>query len=202
MFKVLLSRLGQAALVMLVVSAVSFVMFRYVGDPVASMSRENASIEEKQELRRSLGLDQSVFIQYGQLSQAHALRRSRNQLPQSTSRDGVDRRAASSHHGIGDRRHFPVIGARHPARRAVCAEAQQRDGASRAGSVARRYFDADIRDGDRADPGLRGDARMAALLRPRPSGGSRLVVHRVPHVERNQVADPARASRLRSINSR
>ena len=42
MFKVLLSRLGQAALVMLVVSAVSFVMFRYVGDPVASMSRENA----------------------------------------------------------------------------------------------------------------------------------------------------------------
>ena len=71
MFKVLLSRLGQAALVMLVVSAVSFVMFRYVGDPVASMSRENASIEEKQELRRSLGLDQSVVIQYGQLSQAH-----------------------------------------------------------------------------------------------------------------------------------
>ena len=40
MFKVLLSRLGQAALVMLVVSAVSFVMFRYVGDPVATMSRE------------------------------------------------------------------------------------------------------------------------------------------------------------------
>ena len=43
MLKVLLSRLGQAALVMLVVSAVSFVMFRYVGDPVASMSRENAT---------------------------------------------------------------------------------------------------------------------------------------------------------------
>lgn len=65
MFKVILSRIGQAALVMLVVSAVSFVMFRYVGDPVASMSRENASIEEKQELRRSLGLDQSFVVQYG-----------------------------------------------------------------------------------------------------------------------------------------
>ena len=60
MFKVLLSRLGQAALVMLVVSAVSFVMFRYVGDPVATMSRENASVEEKAELRRSLGLDQPL----------------------------------------------------------------------------------------------------------------------------------------------
>jgi peptide/nickel transport system permease protein len=65
MFKVLLSRLGQAALVMLVVSAVSFVMFRYVGDPVATMSRENASVEEKAELRRSLGLDRPLVVQYG-----------------------------------------------------------------------------------------------------------------------------------------
>lgn len=65
MLKVLLSRLGQAALVMLVVSAVSFVMFRFVGDPVATMSRENATVEEKAELRRSLGLDQPVVVQYG-----------------------------------------------------------------------------------------------------------------------------------------
>ncbi|MBQ0824240.1 ABC transporter permease [Microvirga sp. HBU67558] len=65
MFKVLISRLGQAALVMLVVSAVSFVMFRYVGDPVATMSRENASVEEKAELRRSLGLDQPLVVQNG-----------------------------------------------------------------------------------------------------------------------------------------
>jgi peptide/nickel transport system permease protein len=64
MLKVLASRLGQAALVMLVVSAVSFVMFRYVGDPVATMSRENATIEEKAELRRSLRLDQSLATQY------------------------------------------------------------------------------------------------------------------------------------------
>lgn len=65
MLKVLLSRLGQAALVMLVVSAVSFVMFRFVGDPVATMSRENATVEEKAELRRSLGLDQPIVVQYG-----------------------------------------------------------------------------------------------------------------------------------------
>jgi peptide/nickel transport system permease protein len=65
MVKVLLSRLGQAVLVMLVASAVSFVMFRFVGDPVATMSRENATIEEKAELRRSLGLDQPVVVQYG-----------------------------------------------------------------------------------------------------------------------------------------
>lgn len=65
MAKVFLSRLGQAALVMLVVSAVSFVMFRFVGDPVATMSRENATVEEKTELRRTLGLDQPVVVQYG-----------------------------------------------------------------------------------------------------------------------------------------
>ena len=65
MLKVLLSRLGQAVLVMLVVSAVSFVMFRFVGDPVATMSRENATVEEKAELRTSLGLDQPVVVQYG-----------------------------------------------------------------------------------------------------------------------------------------
>jgi peptide/nickel transport system permease protein len=50
---------------MLVVSAVSFVMFRFVGDPVATMSRENATVEEKAELRTSLGLDQPVVVQYG-----------------------------------------------------------------------------------------------------------------------------------------
>jgi peptide/nickel transport system permease protein len=65
MIRVLLSRVGQAILVMLVVSAISFVMFRYVGDPVAIMSRENATQEEKAELRRTLGLDQSVIVQYG-----------------------------------------------------------------------------------------------------------------------------------------
>ena len=66
MFKVLLSRLGQAALVMLVVSAVSFVMFRYRRrsrrDHVA---RECDRVEEKAELRRSLGLDQPLVVQYG-----------------------------------------------------------------------------------------------------------------------------------------
>jgi peptide/nickel transport system permease protein len=72
MLKVLLSRIGQAALVMLVVSAVSFVMFRFVGDPVATMSRENATVEEKAELRRSLGLDQPVIVQYGRFL-AHTL---------------------------------------------------------------------------------------------------------------------------------
>jgi peptide/nickel transport system permease protein len=58
------SRLIQAALVMLAVTAIAFVMFRYVGDPVAMMSREDATPAEKAELRGSLGLDRPVLVQY------------------------------------------------------------------------------------------------------------------------------------------
>lgn len=65
MLRFLIARLGQAALVMLAVAAVSFLMFRFVGDPVAGMVREDASVQEKAELRQALGLDQPVLVQFG-----------------------------------------------------------------------------------------------------------------------------------------
>jgi peptide/nickel transport system permease protein len=58
--------LFQALLVMLAVTAIAFTMFRFVGDPVASMSREEASLMEREELRTRLGLDQPIIVQYGQ----------------------------------------------------------------------------------------------------------------------------------------
>lgn len=64
MIAILVSRLVQAVIVMLAVTAVAFAMFRFVGDPVQSMSREEASQEERQELRERLGLDQPVAVQY------------------------------------------------------------------------------------------------------------------------------------------
>jgi peptide/nickel transport system permease protein len=64
MLPLLIARLGQAVLVMLAVSAVSFGMFRFVGDPVSALSRENATVEEKQELREALGLERPVLVQY------------------------------------------------------------------------------------------------------------------------------------------
>ena len=64
MLNVLLSRLAQAVLVMATVTAVAFLMFRYVGDPVLIMSREDATPQEKAELRASLGLDDPVPLQY------------------------------------------------------------------------------------------------------------------------------------------
>ena len=65
MLRLLVGRLGQAALVMLAVSAIAFGIFRFVGDPVAGMTREGATAEEKAELRRSLGLERPVLVQYG-----------------------------------------------------------------------------------------------------------------------------------------
>ena len=64
MNKLLTSRLLQAIFVMIAVTAMAFLMFRFVGDPVAAMVREGASQEEKDTLRRSLGLDKSMVVQF------------------------------------------------------------------------------------------------------------------------------------------
>jgi peptide/nickel transport system permease protein len=68
MLRLILSRLGQMLLVMAAVTAVAFVIFRYVGDPVLIMSREDATPQEKAELRASLGLDQPVIVQFARFA--------------------------------------------------------------------------------------------------------------------------------------
>jgi peptide/nickel transport system permease protein len=65
MLQVLVSRAGQTLAVLLAISAMAFVTFRYVGDPVSLMVREDASPAEKQQLRERLGLDQPIYVQYG-----------------------------------------------------------------------------------------------------------------------------------------
>ena len=57
-------RLFQAILVMIAVTAIAFVMFRFVGDPVASMVREGATQAEKDALRVALGLDKPILVQF------------------------------------------------------------------------------------------------------------------------------------------
>ena len=65
MIAVILSRIGQAVLVMLAVTAVAFLMFRFVGDPVSIMAREDATVAEKEQMRQALGLDRPLVVQYG-----------------------------------------------------------------------------------------------------------------------------------------
>lgn len=61
----LLGRLGQSILVLLVVSLVSFMVFRYLGDPTVSLLGEDASVAEREALLTELGFDKPVLMQYG-----------------------------------------------------------------------------------------------------------------------------------------
>ncbi len=64
MLAFILRRLFQSIMVMLAVALIAFVMFRFVGDPVNSMLPENASTEDRQELRVQLGLESAVTLQF------------------------------------------------------------------------------------------------------------------------------------------
>lgn len=60
----ILRRLLQALLVMAVVALVAFSLFRYVGDPVHNMLGQEATRQDRAELRAALGLDDPVPIQF------------------------------------------------------------------------------------------------------------------------------------------
>ena len=57
-------RLLQSILVMIVVAFVSFSLFNFVGDPVNSMTGEDASDERRAEVREVLGLNDPVYVQF------------------------------------------------------------------------------------------------------------------------------------------
>lgn len=64
MFKFLVQRVIQGALVMLVVAFVAFSIFRFLGDPVNNMVGESATEAERAQVRIELGLDEPVVTQY------------------------------------------------------------------------------------------------------------------------------------------
>jgi peptide/nickel transport system permease protein len=64
MLAFMLGRLMQGLGVMLTVALLAFLIFRYIGDPVDSLVVEDATREERAELREKLGLDDSMAIQF------------------------------------------------------------------------------------------------------------------------------------------
>ena len=64
MFAFAIRRLMQAAGVMLVVALISFLMFRFVGDPVNQLVGVDTSPEERAQLRVELGLNDPVYVQF------------------------------------------------------------------------------------------------------------------------------------------
>ncbi len=64
MLAFIVRRLLQAIIVMGVVAFVSFSLFQFVGDPVLAMLGQDATAEQRDELRRDLGLDQPIPVQF------------------------------------------------------------------------------------------------------------------------------------------
>ena len=64
MFVFILRRLAQALVVMLSVAFVAFMLFQFVGDPVTSMLGQDATPEQRQQLRTDLGLSQPFPLQF------------------------------------------------------------------------------------------------------------------------------------------
>ena len=64
MLAFILRRLAQAALVMVVVAWIAFLLFQYVGDPVVFLLGQDATPEQIRELRADLGLDQPFVVQF------------------------------------------------------------------------------------------------------------------------------------------
>ena len=59
-----LQRLLQTILVVLAAALVSFALFRYVGDPVNNMVGQAATLAERDAMRRALGLEDPVILQF------------------------------------------------------------------------------------------------------------------------------------------
>jgi peptide/nickel transport system permease protein len=57
-------RLIQAVVVMLTVAFIAFMLFQYVGDPVTNLLGQDATAEQRQQLRADLGLDAPFPVQF------------------------------------------------------------------------------------------------------------------------------------------
>jgi ABC-type dipeptide/oligopeptide/nickel transport system permease component len=73
MFTYILRRLLQGAFVLLGVSLICFVIFRFMGDPVQTLAGQYATTEEREMIRQTFGLDKPVHVQYGRFM-ANAVR--------------------------------------------------------------------------------------------------------------------------------
>ena len=64
MLAFILRRLAQAVLVMLTVAFIAFMLFQYVGDPVTNLLGQDATPEQRTQLRADLGLDKPFPVQF------------------------------------------------------------------------------------------------------------------------------------------
>ncbi len=64
MIVMIIRRLIQSVIVMLTVGLIAFIMFRYVGDPIAQMVGQDTPIDVRERMREELGLNDAVIVQF------------------------------------------------------------------------------------------------------------------------------------------
>jgi ABC-type dipeptide/oligopeptide/nickel transport system permease component len=64
MLTYIIRRLIQGVIVLLAVSFICFIIFRYTGDPVLTLAGRYATFQEREEVRRVFGLDKPFYVQY------------------------------------------------------------------------------------------------------------------------------------------
>ena len=64
MFAFILRRIFQAAVVLVAVAYIAFLLFQYVGDPIVFLLGQDARPDQIRELRTALGLDQPFYVQF------------------------------------------------------------------------------------------------------------------------------------------
>jgi peptide/nickel transport system permease protein len=64
MLAFILRRIAQALLVMVSVAFIAFMLFQHVGDPVTNILGQDATPEQRRQLRSDLGLDQPFPVQF------------------------------------------------------------------------------------------------------------------------------------------
>ncbi len=62
-------RLAQSVLVMLTVALIAFTLFQYVGDPINNMVDQDTSLAERERIRKQLGLDDPIYVQFWRFAQ-------------------------------------------------------------------------------------------------------------------------------------
>ena len=61
-------RLVQSVLVMLTVALIASSLLRYVGDPINNMVGQDTTLEQREELKERLGLNDSFIVQFGRFA--------------------------------------------------------------------------------------------------------------------------------------
>lgn len=64
MLAFVIRRLLQSIMVMLAVGFIAFSLFNFVGDPVSLMLPPEATAADREEVRKSLGLDAPFYVQF------------------------------------------------------------------------------------------------------------------------------------------